>query len=61
MNENRNRSLTELAEAAFRQMAEKVVERAKASGTPLVLWEDGKVKEVDPSKWTKGKRKVVQK
>ena len=57
MREIRNRSLKELVEAALRQMAEKVVERAKASGTSLVLWEDGKVKEVDPNKWTKGKRK----
>lgn len=60
MREIRNRSLKELAEAAFRQMAERVVERAKASGTPLILWEDGKVKKVDPNKWNKRKRKAVR-
>ncbi len=56
-----DRSLGKLAEAAFRRMAEKVIERAKASGTPLVLWENGKVKEIDPSEWAKGKGKAVRK
>jgi hypothetical protein len=57
----RNRSFTKLVEAASRQVAEKVIERAKASGTPLIVWVDGKVKEVDPHKWNKGRRKPVRK
>ena len=56
-----NRSFTKLIEAASRQVAEKVIERAKASGTPVIIWVDGKVKEVDPSKWSKGRRKALRK
>jgi hypothetical protein len=61
MKASRNRSFTKLVEAASRQVAEKVIERAKASGTPLIVWIDGKVKEVDPCKWSKGKRGAVRK
>jgi hypothetical protein len=39
--------LTKLADAAFRQAAQKVIERAEASGTPVIVWEDGEVKELD--------------
>jgi hypothetical protein len=56
MKEIRNRSFAQLIEAASRQMAEKVIERAKASGTPVIIWENGKVKEVDPNKWKKSRR-----
>ncbi len=37
-----------LAEAAFRKAAVTVVERARQSGTTIVLWEDGRVVEVSP-------------
>lgn len=57
----RNRSFTKLVEAASRQVAEKVIERAKASGTPLIVWVDGKVKEVDPYEWSKNRRGAVRK
>jgi hypothetical protein len=40
--------LTKLAEAAFRQAAQKVIKRAKESGTPVIIWEDGQVKRVEP-------------
>jgi len=40
--------LTQLAEAAFEQAARKVVERAKQTGTPVIVWEDGQVKELPP-------------
>lgn len=40
--------LTELAQAAFKQAAKKVIERARQTGTPVILWEDGKIKEVAP-------------
>jgi len=40
----RNR-LTEKANAAFRQAAAKVVERARQTGTPVIVWEKGKVTE----------------
>jgi protein-disulfide isomerase len=36
------------ADAAFRQAAYKVIQRAKQTGTPVVIWEDGEIKEVPP-------------
>jgi hypothetical protein len=41
-------SLTKLADAAFQQAAQKVIQRAADSGTPVILWEDDEVKKVDP-------------
>jgi len=38
-------SLTEKAHAAFRQAAAKVVERARQTGTPVIVWEKGQVTE----------------
>ena len=45
---NRGESLSDKADAAFRQAAAKVVELARQTGTPVVLWEDDQVKEVSP-------------
>jgi predicted ATPase len=39
-------SLREKADAALRQAGRKVVEEAKRNGTSVVVWEDGKVREV---------------
>jgi hypothetical protein len=44
-------SLTEKAEAAFQQVARKVVERAKQTGTPIVVWKDGRVTELSPEQF----------
>jgi hypothetical protein len=44
------RRLTELADAAFFAAANKVINRAIESGTPVILSENGKVKKVDPRK-----------
>ncbi len=41
-----NMSLEEKSFAALRQAARKVVEEAKRKGTSVVVWEDGKVKEI---------------
>lgn len=41
-------SLTELADAAFLQTSRKVIERAKQTGTPVIVWEDGEIKALDP-------------
>lgn len=41
-------SLSEKADAAFQQAAIKVVERARQTGTPVIIWEDDHVKEVAP-------------
>jgi hypothetical protein len=43
-------TLTKLANAAFRQAAQKVIERAEESGTPVIVWEHEAVAEVEPRK-----------
>jgi hypothetical protein len=34
------------ADAAFRQAAKKIIQRARQTNTPVVVWEDGHVKEI---------------
>ncbi len=51
-NNTENGSLSEKADAAFQQAATKVIQRAKQTGTPVVVWEEGKVKEVTPDEAT---------
>lgn len=41
-----NMTLEEKSFAALRQAARKVVEEAKRNGTSVVVWEDGKVREI---------------
>jgi len=41
-------SLGTKANAAFRQAAWSVIERARQTGTPVILWEDGRVVERSP-------------
>ncbi len=36
-------TLTEKANAAFRQAAAKVIERARQTGAPVIVWEEGQV------------------
>jgi hypothetical protein len=38
-----NMTMTEKADAAFRQVAAKVIERARQTGTPVILWENGRI------------------
>ncbi len=38
-------TLTEKADAAFRQAMVKVIERARQTKTPVIVWEDGRVVE----------------
>jgi hypothetical protein len=40
--------LTRLADAAFAQAAQEVIERAEQTGTPVILCVNGEVKAVDP-------------
>lgn len=42
------KSMTELANAAFRQAARKVIETAIRTKTPVIIMEDGKIRKVDP-------------
>ncbi|MHB8974047.1 MAG: hypothetical protein ACYC4N_26730 [Pirellulaceae bacterium] len=41
-------SLSDKADAAFQQATAKVIQRAKQTGTPVVVWEDDQVREVTP-------------
>ncbi len=45
MSAETGKSLTEKANAAFRQAAAKVVEQARQTGTPVIVWENGQVAE----------------
>jgi hypothetical protein len=45
--------LTKLADAAFRQAAQKVIKRAKEAGTSVIIWEDEQIKSVKPRKQRK--------
>jgi ABC-type sugar transport system substrate-binding protein len=45
MKNKANPSLTDLADAAFKQAARKVIERAEQSGTPVIVLESGAKKE----------------
>jgi len=48
MNEEKDQreGLLSKADAAFRLAAKKVIERARWTGTPVVVWEQGHVKEI---------------
>jgi hypothetical protein len=41
-------SVFDLADAAFHQATLKAIERAEQTGTPVILWENGQIKEADP-------------
>jgi hypothetical protein len=51
--------LTKLADAAFRQAAQKVIKRAKESGTPVIIWEDEQIKRVEPRFVRKTRKKRI--
>ena len=44
--EDANAALTAKAEAAFRQAAEEVVRRARETGTPVIVWKDGRIERI---------------
>lgn len=43
-----SQQLTDLAEAAFREVAKDVVKRAIETNTPVIVWRDGKIVKLDP-------------
>jgi hypothetical protein len=51
MGEEIQDEMTRMAEAAFRKAAETVVRRARQTGTPVVIWEDGEARLVPPERW----------
>lgn len=49
-------ALTKLADAAFQQASEKVIERAEDTGTPVIVWENEEVTRLEPRKTRKSRR-----
>jgi hypothetical protein len=47
-------SMRAKADAAFRQAAVKVIERAKQTGTPVIVWKDGRVAAISPEEAEQG-------
>jgi len=47
-----NGTMSDKANAAFEQAATKVVDRARQTGTPIVVWVDDHVSEVTPEQIT---------
>ncbi|MCF8037851.1 MAG: hypothetical protein K9K79_00905 [Desulfohalobiaceae bacterium] len=45
---NQKDALSSMADAAFQQAMRKVLQKAKLANSPIVIWEDGQVKEVAP-------------
>ena len=43
--DTKNLTLTEKVEAAFQQAAIRVIERARQTGTPVIVWEDDHISE----------------
>ncbi len=56
-----NVSLSSKADAAFRQAAEKVIQRARQTSTPIVIWEEGRVKEISCDQIKSSKQPEIQK
>jgi hypothetical protein len=50
MKKKREQTLTNLADVAFQQAAQKVIERAEESGTPVIVWEHEAVRLLEPRK-----------
>jgi hypothetical protein len=44
--EGRNAGLTSKAAAAFLLATRKVIQIARQTGTPIIVWEEGRVKEI---------------
>lgn len=55
MSQHQSRQLTELANAAFEQATTKIVERARQTGAPVVVWEDDHVSEISPEHLTENR------
>lgn len=60
MKKRKVKGLTELADAAFRQVAQKVIERAEQTGTPVIVYQNHEVKAVDPRTLRIGPKRTRQ-
>ena len=48
MKKTADRSLTKLADAPFKQAARRVIELARQTGTPLIVWKNDSLSELEP-------------
>lgn len=55
-----NLSLSSKIDAAFKQVAKKVIERAKQTSTPVIIWEDGCIKEISVNRLNAKYKAIVQ-
>ncbi len=53
-----DRGLTKLADAAFAQAAQKVIERAENAGTPVIVCVNDEVKAVEPQAARNGSKRA---
>ena len=61
MKKPRSRSIEKLAKAAFEQAAETVIDRAQRTGTPVLLWKNGRVHAVKPEETEFARKLKVKK
>ena len=58
---DQNNSFADKANAAFEKAAVAVVERAKATGTPVIIWRDGKTVYLSPEEAERHLQQRIQK
>lgn len=58
MKKRTEQGLTELANAAFKKAAEKVIEQAEKSGTPVIVYVNKEVKAVPPQLLRKARKRA---
>jgi hypothetical protein len=44
--DDKRRGLLSKADAAFRQASLKVIQRARQTGTPVIVWKDGRIERI---------------
>ena len=49
-------SMAELANAAFMEAAESVIKLAEDTGTPVIIWKNGKIAKVKPQDLRKSRK-----
>jgi hypothetical protein len=55
MSDSNDLSLAEKADAAFRRVAARVLRQARATGTPIIVWEQDRVMAIPPDeRWETG-------
>ena len=54
MSDSAESTLNKWAEAAFREAADEIIRRAKQTGTPIIIWQDGRVRAVPPEELSEG-------